>query len=474
MLRLLAATALAAAGLAAVAPSPAPASRPLRTAVFQPALASGSGGTTEFARIRASGASLVRIVADWRAIAPARPPAGFDAADPDSSGYDWSTLDELLVDASAAGLEPILDLMGTPVWAAAGKGVSHPGAVALGAFAHAIAAHYDGATAGLPRVRYWQIWNEPNLNTNLEPQFHGTTPASPAIYRAMLVAFATGVKAVDPSNVVILAGLAPYGIQNKGQPINNTLSVAPMTFIRDLLCVSGGRTPHATCSMRVPFDVMSVHPYTWGGPTHKAYSPEDVAIGNLPAVQTLLRTAWRLRRIASAHRPPLWVTEFSWDTNPPDPKGLPLGLQARWTSEALYRMWADGVAVVTWFLLRDERRPSPFQSGLYFAGATLQSDRPKPTLTAFRFPFVALAHAKGTLVWGRTPTSAPGTVRIERRTGAGWRLVSVLHAGSSGIFQRVLPLSGRTGSLRAHFGTSSSLPFGLAPVADRRISPFGS
>lgn len=467
MARLLAATALAC--LAAVAAGTASAARPLHTAVFQPGLASGAAGATELVRIHDAGASIVRITADWRGIAPGTPPAGFDAADPDSAGYDWAGLDALLGAVSAAGLEPIVDVIDSPGWASVGPGVSHPRAAALGAFAQAIATRYT-------TVRYWQLWNEPNLNTNLEPQFRGRKPVSPAIYRTMLVAFGRAVKAADPANVVIVGGLAPYGIQKNGQPIDNALSVAPMTFMRDLLCVSNGPRPHATCGGKVPFDVFSVHPYTWGGPTHKAFSANDVAIGNLPAVQQLLTTAWRLHRIDAARRPPLWVTEFSWDTNPPDPKALPIGLQARWTSEALYHMWADGVPVVTWFLLRDDPRgSSPFQSGLYFRGASVDADRPKPTLTAFRFPFIAYPRAHGVFVWGRTPDSTAQAVVVERKVGRHWRRLATLHANAVGIFQKTLPLSARSGFLRAHLAAGdNSLAFGLAPVPDRRISPFGS
>ena len=61
-------------------------------------------------------------------------------------------------------------------------------------------------------------------------------------------------------------------------------------------------------------------------------------IQHLPQVQRLLGAARAAHHIVAARRPPLWVTEFSWDTNPPDPKAVPERLQARWVSEGLYRM----------------------------------------------------------------------------------------------------------------------------------------
>jgi hypothetical protein len=328
---------------------------------------------------------------------------------------------------------------------------------------------------GLPRVRYWQLWNEPNLNTNLEPQFAGQRPVSPGIYRGMVNAFTKAVKGVSASNVVIVGGLAPYGIQAKGEPLNDVLSVAPLRFMRELLCVAAGPNPRATCNTKVAFDAFAVHPYTWGDPTHTAYSPDDVAMGDLPEVNALLATAWRLGRIKATSPPKLWVTEIGWDTNPPDANAVPMKLQTRWTSEALYRMWVEGVQVITWFQIRDDT-DGPFQSGLYFSGPTIAEDRPKPTLTAFRFPFVAFPQAEGTLVWGRVPESDARAVVIERKTGSGWRQVARLQSNRAGIFEQVLPLTEKRGYLRARLAGASarSLPFGLADVPDRRISPFGT
>jgi hypothetical protein len=468
---------LAALVSALAAPAAGPAATPLRTAVAEVSFSGGRDGVTEFRRIRAAGATLVRIGVSWSQIAPATAGGSFHPASPEDPAYSWDTLDAQVQAAVEEGLQPILNVVGAPSWALSPSesGASYPEPRRLASFAHAVAARYSGSTEGIPRVRYWQVWNEPNLNTNLEPQFKGLRPVSPGIYRAMVNAFTKAVKSVSASNVVIVGGLAPYGIQEKGQPINNVLSVAPIRFMREFLCVSAGPNPRATCGTKIAFDALSIHPYTWGDPTHTAYSSEDVAMGDLPEVKELLATAWRLGRITAKSPPALWVTEISWDTNPPDPKALPLTTQARFTSEALYRMWSDGVAVITWFLLRDQPLSSSFQSGLYFAGRTIAADRPKPTLTAFRFPFVAFPEENGTRVWGRVPESDARSVRIERKVGARWQQIAVLRSDRVGIFTRVLPLRAETGYLRARLADDSdrSLPFGLKAVPDVRISPFG-
>ena len=76
-----------------------------------------------------------------------------------------------------------------------------------------------------------------------------------------------------------------------------------------------------------------------------------------------------------------WVTEFAWDSNPPDPGGVPLALEGRWVADALHRVWAAGVSLVTWFSLRDQPlRTSAYQSGLYLrgSGASPRTSRSPP------------------------------------------------------------------------------------------------
>jgi hypothetical protein len=167
-----------------------------------------------------------------------------------------------------------------------------------------------------------------------------------------------------------------------------------------------------------------------------------------------------------------WVTEFSWDSNPPDPAGVPERLLARWVAEAFYRMWHSGVSVITWFTLRDY--PADFQSGLYFRGASVGADRPKATLAVFKFPFAAVpAPGRRVRVWGRTPAGKPARVSIEQRVRGRWRRVVKLRANGFGIFTKVV----RTGRapMRARLGATRSVPFTPRRTPDRRLpNPFGS
>jgi hypothetical protein len=484
--------ALVAAVVAALlVPASAGAARPLRTGIVDagpfnvPSIIPAT-----FDRVRATGSTTVRIYAIWRRAAPASPPAGFDAANPADPAYDWSLLDTQVRAAKARGLEPILSIEGAPDWAE-GSGAGLAGTVRpdphqFALFARAAALRYSGSFGGLPRVRYWQAWNEPNYFRHLGPQYN--TPLSkpvqkssrllsPDIYRGMVNAFADAVHGVHSTNLVVAGGLAPFGNESAGTHVARTLP-----FMRRLLCMTRRNRPDPGCHKRIKFDVWSHHPYTSGGPTHHALSPEDVSLGDLPKMRKLLYAAVRAHHVRSKRHVEFWATEISWDTNPPDKNAVPMKLHKRWVSEALYRMWLNGISLVVWFQIRDTTSTISgehlFQSGLYFGcDGGPECWKPKPSLEAFRFPFVAFTSGKRVRVWGRTPFGRRGRVAIEQR-GSSWHRVATLRANRFGIFTDVLKTS-KHGFMRARLLAPSaqvgerSVPFSLRRVPDRSVNPFG-
>jgi hypothetical protein len=157
-------------------------------------------------------------------------------------------------------------------------------------------------------------------------------------------------------------------------------------------------------------------------------------------------------------------------------------LLTRWTSEALYRNWSAGISRVFWLSLRDSA-PNPkvpfsesIEAGLYFRGATVAEDRPKPNMYAFRFPFVAYSRKSGFFFWGRTPTSKGGKVVIEIQQGGSWRNAAVTRADRNGIFEgRVEGSYGRNkhGTVRACYRGETAVPFSLTPIKDFWQPPLG-
>ncbi len=459
----------------------ATASRPFRTAVDDPFAFATASPAPAFARVAAAGAAYVRLHVDWETVAPAgaTKPAGFRADDPEDPAYRWARLDAQVRAAEAAGLQPIVTVSGAPRWARRGRddglGPNNPNPVEYGLFARALARRYSGASSDLPRVRYWQAWNEPNITSFLLPQFDGGhRPVSPDLYRALVNAFSDAVHGAAAGNVVVAGGLSPFSVNYK-----TVKSVGPMTFMRQLFCLGPGSNARSTCSTPIRFDVWAHHPYTSGGPFHHASNPDDVSLGDLPEMRALLNTALRAHRIVAPHGLGFWVTEFGWDTNPPDARGVPLALHARWTAEALYQMWRSGVTVATWWLLQDQPYPSsPYQSGLYVRAPRGAAPQAKPSLAAFRFPFVAYRRTSGVYVWGRTPSGAAATVVLQRRRdkAGGWTNVGSVRADRFGLFARTVRVPARqTDFFRAKLvgPGGTSLPFALSEPPDRQYRPFG-
>ena len=412
-----------------------------------------------------SGSDILRIDVGWPvASGPTRPPS-FDARDPASPAYDFTRADASVVAATARGLRVLASFTGAPRWAEgadrpadASQGSWKPDPAALRDYGAALARRYSGtfpdpARPGrtLPRVYAFQVWNEPNLDKYLSPQWSAGRTFAPAHYRRMLTAFYLGVKSVRRAALVVTAGTAPFG-----DPFPNGHRIMPARFVRELLCqrTVKGRLRATKCPQRPRFDVLAHHPYSVGAPTRHALNADDVSIPDIGKLTKILRAAERTHRALPRKRHRMWVTEVSYDSSPPDPRGVPLATHARYLEQAFYLLWRQGVDTITWFQIRDSL-PQPSyaasnQSGIYFADG-----RAKPARTAFRFPLVAERAGRATLrVWGRAPVA--GMLRIERRAGAGWKLVKVVRARRHRTFLVRIPARGRT-TLRARVGGRTSL-----------------
>ena len=96
------------------------------------------------------------------------------ASDPFDPAYRFDDVDEALREAQRADMEVMLTISGTPRWANGGKAPNAmPTRVSdFTAFARAIASRYSGRNDGYPFVRFWSVWNEPNLTRFLTPAVH--------------------------------------------------------------------------------------------------------------------------------------------------------------------------------------------------------------------------------------------------------------------------------------------------------------
>src|SRR5205085_3583264 len=194
-------------------------------------------------------ARLVLLPVNWASVAPQRPSG--DPTNPANPAYNWGNLDQTVRSAVARGLTVAFTIAGGggAPWADGPNrpsnvtpGTWQPDPAAFGAFVQAVARRYSGRFGGLPHVRYYQPWSDPNLFNHLMPQWvrsgNHWVDESALIYRSLLNAAYSAVKSVDSSNLVVTGGTAPFGDKPGGQ------RVLPARFVRDLLCLGGpARTP---------------------------------------------------------------------------------------------------------------------------------------------------------------------------------------------------------------------------------------
>ena len=271
-------------------------------------------------------------------------------------------MDQQVREARRFGLEPLMSIESAPDWAE-GSGPGLPGTVRpnpaeFALFARAAARRYSGSFAGLPRVRRWEAWNEPNYFRHLSPQYD--TPAdqragprsrllSPDIYRAMLNAFYVAIHGVRADNVVV--GGALVAVRQRERR-DRTWRARCRSCERCCACPRPtGRYAAARRCASTSGRTSRTPP---GGPDHHNLAPQDVSLGDLPKMKRVLDAGVRTGHVRSRGRVKFWVTEFSWDSNPPDTNAVPMNLLTRWVPEAFYQMWRNGVSMVTWFQIRDD------------------------------------------------------------------------------------------------------------------------
>jgi len=190
--------------------------------------------------IRATNVSAVRLLIPWAAVEATQ------------GTLDWSSIDKTVNSAAARNIAVVGMVNSTPRWAVVSGGSylsSRPASSAAYAdFVAKFVARYAGKIAAV------EIWNEPNAVTFWTP-----TP-DPAAYVELLKAAYPKVKAVDPSVVVVSAGLG--AVQSFG-----SLTINPVAYVTQMY--AAGAKPY--------FDAMSFHPYLYtlkfSGGVGKANSP---------------------------------------------------------------------------------------------------------------------------------------------------------------------------------------------------------
>ena len=351
-------------------------------------------------RLEALGVDIVRFTVRWDAVAPRRPLRALAASDP---AYRWQLYDPALRGLASRGIQPLVTLYGTPRWANGGRGPNVPPRVAtsFADFAYAAAKRY-------PFVRTWTIWNEPNQRVMF-------SPAAPKVYVSRLLNPAYAAIHRANRRALVAGGVtAPRG---------NTRGVSPLTWIKGMR------------EARAKLDAYAHNPYPTrpGGesPSRGACATcEVISMANLPRLLTEVRRSFG--------RKPVWLTEYGYQTNPPDRwLGVPPSLQARYIGEAAVRAYRlPQVSLLIQFLVRDEPTLSRWQSGLFTARGTA-----KPAARAFPFPLAQVSRRGSRVrIWGQVrPRGGAQTYRLQVRTRGAWRWSGRLARTSArGFFSRTI------------------------------------
>ena len=212
--------------------------------------------------------------------------------------FDWSTYDAIVDLFREHDIEVIARLDWPPQWVAkpdwvppavrANNNVPPADYGDYARFVGATAEHFKG------RVRFYQIWNEPNLvgEWGLNPSH----PADPREYARMLHAAAAAARQADP-NAVILS--APLAINTETVDIAGNMS--DLEFLRGLY----------EAGAQGDFDILSANAFGMDQPPEA--EPDEETLN--------FRRVELQRAIMEEHGDAdtaVWFNEYGWNAAPPD------------------------------------------------------------------------------------------------------------------------------------------------------------
>lgn len=205
-------------------------------------------------------------------------PAGVDA---------WAKYDQIVDLAEERDIEIMARLSNPPSWTraqgdAGGTQAPPDDFNDFSDFAAIVAERYRG------RIRYYQIWNEPNGNEEW-----GRQDVDPEAFTELLCLAYRRIKEVDPEAIVLAGALTPT-LAMDGRNMNDLI------FLQRMYNAGAGNC----------FDVFSAQGYgLWSGPTDRRLRPTVI---NYP--HNLFLRDMMVRN--GEGDKPIWISEMGWNTVP--------------------------------------------------------------------------------------------------------------------------------------------------------------
>lgn len=204
----------------------------------------------------------------------------------------WAKYDRIVDGAEKYGIQIQARLSNPPAWAQAqgdpsGFGIPDDLQDYVN-FASAAAERYKG------RIRYYQIWNEPNIYPEWGALPDGSPrPIDPETYTELLCRTHDALKAIDPDIVIISGALAPTSALS-ARDLNDFI------FLQRMYDAGAG-----AC-----FDILSMQGYGLNsGPTDQRMRPTTVNVGRSQYIREIMV------RNGDAHKP-IWISEAAWNSVP--------------------------------------------------------------------------------------------------------------------------------------------------------------
>jgi hypothetical protein len=261
------------------------------------------------------------------------------------------------------------------------------------------------------------------------------------MYRSLFRAATSALQATGHGgDQMLLAESAPLGRRTGSLP---TRFLTPVELYQGIFCLdSRGRklrgrvAKDSGCSgkfAKLAATGIAHHPYNRGGSQPPLSRPAkgEITISTLSRLTDVINQGARAGRIA--RNLPIYLTEFGFQTNPPDKIfGVSLARQALWLNQSDYIAYRNShVKSVAQYELFDEPELDVFQSGLFLVGG-----KAKPSVDAYRLPIWVKRHGSGVTVWGqvRPANGTPQQVVIQNGNRA-FKDVKTVTTTASGYFQ---------------------------------------
>jgi hypothetical protein len=297
-------------------------------------------------------------------------------------------------------------------------------------------------------VHIWSIWNEPNLYSWLSPQRRDGVPQSPSIYRKLYLAGHDGLAASGHgSDTILLGELMPLGIGSQKK-------IAPLDFLREFFCLDShykqirGRAAKARGCKRVrkvATSGLAFHPYTPRGGLDRNPGKGEASITTLRRVTKTLDALARRGKLR--RKLPVWITEFGFQTKPPDPFQYPIKRVPGFMDRSEFISFRNSrVKSYSQYTVRDDRPGSGsgfqkwagFQNGIRF----LSGAKKPGVYDAFRMPVFVRALGRAAEVFGGLRFSPGATATISsRKRGGSYRTLGTATLNSAGYFRKIFRVS---------------------------------